>query len=432
MADASRFDICLRFQDDILTRIRRAEQLRRKIAGTDANSDSSAEDSDPEGSDEESKKNHLMKPFERARSRLMDGIRDMDEEDQEGDEKHKGIFKLKFMQDALVRQREEAREEAKRLLQELEADQALVLDNVDLSSKKADNDDEATGVSKTGRKSFTGANASARRTRSSSNAQDDEELDLQAAGRSTRTVLQPSASKGSSAEANPWMVDGTSNAFAGSASETPAGGASKSGKSGASISASGVVDFSKTMKQLNKAQAKKQKQAATNAAAKGNGTAVLVDDDTTAAGQPKRQKGVKAQMAGNGNASDSDSDSGSDGGAGDAELLQLQQEELVRRAFAGAGALEEVQADKAAELEQQMPAEKKISAGWGSWAGIGVSAPKRTAQKRKRKALKREIQEKRQDNKLSHVVISEKKSRQVYAQAAASNAVMWVPCHVKR
>jgi U3 small nucleolar RNA-associated protein 14 len=86
--------------------IAKGEELRKKVMGEE----SGGEVSDEEGETEE----ELLK---RAREILMED----DDEGVTGDTKKKGLFQLEFMQRGMEMQRTRAKEEARRLLEELEA-----------------------------------------------------------------------------------------------------------------------------------------------------------------------------------------------------------------------------------------------------------------------------------------------------------------------
>eukprot|EP00957_Ditylum_brightwellii_P052579 3986736-Ditylum_brightwellii.AAC.1 len=90
--------------------LKRGDDLRRKMDsiqnGEDASDDSEEEDE--------------MKLIEHARDVLKQTEEDGAAAD-DGDKKKKGLFQLSFMQKGIAAQRERAKEEARQLLRELEA-----------------------------------------------------------------------------------------------------------------------------------------------------------------------------------------------------------------------------------------------------------------------------------------------------------------------
>ena len=96
----------------ISLQIAKGEELRRKVLGVDG-------DGNDSGSEDESEENLLKK----ARDILMEN--DNDDDDEEGGKgKKKGLFQLEFMKRGMEAQRVRAKEEARKLLEELEANEA--------------------------------------------------------------------------------------------------------------------------------------------------------------------------------------------------------------------------------------------------------------------------------------------------------------------
>lgn len=101
------------------------------------------------------------------------------------------------------------------------------------------------------------------------------------------------------------------------------------------------------------------------------------------------------------------------------KIVSLTQEELVKRAFATSqeDAEEDFAKEKAAVTEREDPTRKKkeetakTSSGWGSWAGEGVPAPKppRKFPKRLQPPETKLAKRKRQDDKKPNVIINEKR-----------------------
>ncbi|CAG8783383.1 8620_t:CDS:2, partial [Racocetra fulgida] len=87
------------------------------------------------------------------------------------------------------------------------------------------------------------------------------------------------------------------------------------------------------------------------------------------------------------------------------------QRELVARAFANDNVIEEFESEKLAIIEEDKPKEQDITLpGWGTWGGKGVKP-----QKNKKPIIVKPLPgegidtKKRQDAKLKHVIINEKR-----------------------
>ena len=114
--------------------IAKGEELRRKVMGEDGDGTLSDDD------DEETEESLLMK----AREILMENE---DDEDNDGDGKgkKKGLFQLEFMKRGMEAQRTRAKEEARKLLEELEANEMAAMSSADDSDN--DNGDEQKKMS---------------------------------------------------------------------------------------------------------------------------------------------------------------------------------------------------------------------------------------------------------------------------------------------
>lgn len=93
--------------------------------------------------------------------------------------------------------------------------------------------------------------------------------------------------------------------------------------------------------------------------------------------------------------------------------LAFSQRELVAQAFANDNVVEEFEAEKRLTIEEDAPKEVDLTLpGWGSWGGKGIKKKKNIIVK---KPLAGEGVEasKRQDAKLKHVIINEKRIKKV-------------------
>lgn len=209
-------------------------------------------------------------------------------------------------------------------------------------------------------------------------------VDGAAATRSDPAEAASSAASNGNANAeqggdNPWMQGLSRRAYT--------SGNRKGKRSAKGEDKEVLLDVGKTLAKLN---TKKRARAASNASAASEGDA---GSGTDSGGQASGGGGVT--MSVNGGAGSESSEwatvaSGQwrdQGGkpkpqkptasalakrqAASAEAkAKRRQEELVRRAFAGVGAEEEMEAEKAALEDADKPKEEAVKKGWGSWAGM--------------------------------------------------------------
>lgn len=214
----------------------------------------------------------------------------------------------------------------------------------------------------------------------------------------------PSGGDDNGASSNPWLA----NAF--STGEHTGGRHAASKRASAAANAStnkvantGVIDVAGALSAIaDNSSSKKAKNAAASSSAAAVSASVIapfeaslpadkskivVPASASAAGNNKQQKNDDADADNTANSSKSKQVSKSDERA----AIAAQQAELIRRAFVGAGALEDtdLQAERDAEdaenAESGKPANTKRGgpgadqmqqkAGWGSWAGMGAPAP---------------------------------------------------------
>eukprot|EP00357_Protocruzia_adherens_P017232 CAMPEP_0114979572 /NCGR_PEP_ID=MMETSP0216-20121206/4444_1 /TAXON_ID=223996 /ORGANISM="Protocruzia adherens, Strain Boccale" /LENGTH=739 /DNA_ID=CAMNT_0002340909 /DNA_START=32 /DNA_END=2251 /DNA_ORIENTATION=- len=98
----------------------------------------------------------------------------------------------------------------------------------------------------------------------------------------------------------------------------------------------------------------------------------------------------------------------------DSDNENMETGNLVAEAFAdGNNYAEEFAKEKLEEMEEDVPEDLKPVQGWGSWAGDGVKQrkidPRKLQEKRRKKIL--EHKKARQDGSLEHVIISEKRDK---------------------
>ncbi|CUS13122.1 unnamed protein product [Tuber aestivum] len=139
------------------------------------------------------------------------------------------------------------------------------------------------------------------------------------------------------------------------------------------------------------------------------------------------------KLASNKRKADSDRDSGSEGGGEDDEGainlvpakgvkgVNLDQRELVKRAFAGDNVVAEFKAEKKRKIDEEgdQAIDTRIP-GWGSWAGAGLTERKGKKDSKFLKTIKGVDKNKRKDKKLEKVIINEKHvKKNVKYQASA-------------
>eukprot|EP00804_Cyclotella_cryptica_P020507 CCRYP_019419-RB/>CCRYP_019419-RB protein AED:0.18 eAED:0.18 QI:302/1/1/1/1/1/4/165/917 len=415
--------------------IAKGDALRRKVMGDDSGEDASNDEAETE--------EDLIK---RARDLLVEG----------GDVtvdslgKKKGLFELEFMKRGMEAQRARAKEEARRLLEELEANEVASADSDDESNgdigerkkpvkpKVASEEEtskvlaegklvasslefgksDAFTVTAAGNIGFNGIDAAGKGERSS--VEEHSKMPKPKKKKKKKTEidelnaeesdLPKSADVQSQDEANPWMT-GTKGT-----SPSPENKSSKPQKNSAT-----------------KGKPSSSLKVNINAAA-----SMLVDDSQREKNNISDGNEVEGTVAETDHPPKS-SDTG---------LASLSQAELVRRAFASPDDLEaeeEFQQEKERMKERDDPTrqvkEEKAVSGWGSWAGAGAPPPRKPRKLPKHLSAplkKPEKPTKRKDDGLNTVIINEKRlkktaqfqlaeipypyrSRQEYEKAIAGN-----------
>lgn len=95
--------------------------------------------------------------------------------------------------------------------------------------------------------------------------------------------------------------------------------------------------------------------------------------------------------------------------------IAFQQTELINRAFAADGFEQDFSIEKEAAVAEDAPKEEDLTLpGWGSWTGQGVK--RRATEKKLIKKIPGIEESKRKDAKLKHVIINEKRVKNVSSQ----------------
>ncbi|KAL7545686.1 hypothetical protein ACHAWF_009036 [Thalassiosira exigua] len=404
--------------------IARGEELRRKASGE-------AGPDEGEGSDGETEGDLLAK----ARDVLLEGGDEDDAEEGGGtkDAKKKGLFQLEFMKRGMESQRRRAREEARRLLEELEgneASNASGADDYDDLEEREGREEEVKHKERT--------------------ATEEETKAVLAEGKMVASSLQFGKGGGFAVR-----VGGTVDLSGEGAGRS--GADAESGKEDAVVGGDEAKRKAKKRKRKKKgkeesvadadpvspAAAEREEEENPWLASGGGGSgkgegrvskaiaakstvdvaaaaSALVDAD------PPRRSASQA-------ADEGEADKGEDGGeaapsSSSPGVADLSQAELVRKAFASpsdvVAAEEEFRKEKERMSERDDPTRKKkedkFVSGWGSWAGAGAPPPKKPRKlPPKLRAPAKKAPEsdapKRKDHGKSTVIINEKRIKKTSA-----------------
>jgi U3 small nucleolar RNA-associated protein 14 len=377
-------------RDAIMEQLRRGEELRRRIDGSEEE-----EDSDEQESDDEKYVNNQL-------GKLKDELAD-------DTQPTKGLLSMKFMQDAAKRQLEATKQDAEAFEKEwLAADS-----DEDEKDKK---DDHFTVVANNpGRMAF-GAKAKQIKKPVENDEEDEDErgtVTINEAGQikkvshsaahNTRTSAPVNLKNNSPLadlenESNPWLQADTSRL------------AKKASKSNKAISGQTETRAEHSISKMNK----KKKELSTDVAedVELDLTKIMSIKTTTnnSVAKPKRAR------------EESDSESEDDNSDNDEaattrqmvhkDKVTFSQRELVARAFANDDVVAEFENEKMAEIEEDGDKTEDLTLpGWGSWAGAGVKKDKK--KKKIIKVTKGIAADQRKDAKLSHVIINEKTNKRV-------------------
>jgi len=377
--------------------IAKGEELRRKVMGEDDNNDSD---------DEEETEEDLLK---KARDILMEN--DDDETNTEGSKKKKGLFQLAFMERGMQAQRTRAKEEARKLLEELEANEVAGMS----SSDSSDSDDEDGEELKSNKKKkqriasesetnkvlsegklvasslkFGKGDGFAIKVDGDIKLGGDELKGKEVEKKETKkkqkkkpklqAPVKPTPPQAEEEEENPWIISKSTK------------------KSSKPLSRTVNIDKAASML-VDNVQEDKTAKRKRDDDVDDNKTILL--ESTTAADTPPASSKKEVGVA------------------------ELSQAELVRRAFAKPADLEaeeEFQKEKERMKERDDPTRKKVEekvvSGWGSWAGAGAPPPRKRKLPPKLRApasKKVDKEVKRKDDGLSTVIINQKRLKKTAA-----------------
>lgn len=399
--------------------LQRSEQLRRRIKGL---GDSSGDDSDSSEHDD--------RGDDDPRQGALDDLRALDSNANETSSDNsgkKGVWNMKFMQDA--RSRDEAVADQAR--NQLEKELRAMKEDRDVSDEPGSSEDEAPLV---GRRTFGGQASRLDMTRvggvdvsknSSSAAggedQDssDEAVDVQspAAPRSAAQSKPPRPSLATpdlheSTTNNPWL----------------------SGKVRSQGAGETLVDKASSSASKSARKLEKQKGKASQAKSQDQQDAQLDIDPAAMIGLAgaKAKTGLQLQPSAprqvtREDDADADSDDESDeggnflevgGGGGRKQKQALSQRDLIAEAFAGDDVAAEFASEKARQIEADAPREVDTTLpGWGAWGGKGIKKGHKSsaAQAARKKANMKLIPgldaSQRRDANMANVIINERRDK---------------------
>lgn len=375
--------------------VQKGQDLKKKmnsINGADS-------DSDSEGDDDQ-------KMIDKAKSILKQTEDDI--ENDENSKEKKGLFKMNFMQKGLQIQRERAKAEAKKLLEELEGGESE--DEYDYGDDRANNDwrddiddkkkkkekiassEEISKVLPTGK--LVVSSLEFGKTNSIS-VDGSIAIDLENGGKSEEEIKSKSSSGHSEFSTKASLsnnVEETEN------EDNDKAETRKDNKRTASIMEEAKKDASSNP-WLDQTSTKKAKKKTEPENTSNSALLIAQEDSPRALDRPAEAPSKKQKRS------------------EDRGTMQLSQEELVRRAFAAPTDVEvqeefQKEKDEMHEIENPVKVEEESTAkGWGSWTGAGTLPPRRKKKLPKHlqapKSKKKEP--KRKDSNLKHVIISEKR-----------------------
>lgn len=406
--------------------IAKGDELRRKVMGEE-DGDSGSESDTEEG---------LLK---KARDILMEDDNVGGDENGDGKRK-KGLFQLEFMKRGMETQRTRAKEEARKLLEELESNEMAAMS----TDSEHDDYDEAEEKQKSSKKpkkkTLTEAETSKVLPEGKLVASSlqfgkadgfaikvDGNIELGGKGIQKTDIKKKAdeieegqgATKGKKKKRKKEKKNGAND----DGGDVDPSLASK--KTNTAVTASSKADEEEENPWIVSKSTKKSKKALSTTVNINEAASMLVDNEDKSSGKRKERNDVSTNVKSKENESsetknDTETPADTEKEVG---VTELSQAELVRRAFAAPADLEaaeeEFQKEKERMKERDDPTRKKkedaIVSGWGSWAGAGAPPPRKKPRKlppklqapTSKKAEKNTP--KRKDDGISTVIINEKR-----------------------
>mmetsp|Transcript_37379 Transcript_37379/g.78294 ORF Transcript_37379/g.78294 Transcript_37379/m.78294 type:complete len:989 (-) Transcript_37379:56-3022(-) len=406
--------------------IAKGDELRRKVMGEE-DGDSGSESDTEEG---------LLK---KARDILMED--DTVGGDENGDgKKKKGLFQLEFMKRGMETQRTRAKEEARKLLEELESNEMAAMSTDSEHDDYDEEEEKQKSSKKLKKKALTEAETNKVLPEGKLVASSlqfgkadgfaikvDGNIELGGKGiQKTDTTKEADeieegqgATKVKKKKRKKKKKNGANN-DGGDVDPSPA-----SKKTNTAVTPSSKVEEEEENPWIVSKSTKKSKKALSKTVNINEAASMLVDNEDKSSGKRKERNDVSKNVKSKENESsetknDTDAPADTEKEVG---VTELSQAELVRRAFAAPADLEaaeeEFQKEKERMKERDDPTRKKkedaIVSGWGSWAGAGAPPPRKKPRKLPPKlqaptSKKAENNApKRKDDGISTVIINEKR-----------------------
>ena len=455
-------------KEAIAEQLRIGQELKRKIGIGGERGASRDDDDDEYSTDAESDSdddapgvvgggaaggdvNDRRRALAKAKLRTMQAI----EEGAAGAEEEGGLFALPFMARHMKKKREEAEEEAKQLLKEIERAEREAA----REAGGSDDDDDAYGRNGQNDEGFGGGLGDGDWGKGAERFEDDDGAGQRRSrivsfggdvgggmgggmggggGPSLPKEGQKKPNEGSDSENDgppdgdddddTVAVDGGNEARMKRGANRAARRAAAAGEPGNPLAAAQVPEIAPTQKQnFPSATVHQSEVKELTAAAKKSGSALKARMAARASG-----RGAVVVTAGGGAPADRKIDMAMDRGDDDDDdeyadarnhpasngIANLSQRDLLSRAFAGDDVVGEFEADKNAEVTDELPKVDvpKQMPGWGGWADVQArrGPPKwQLEAERKARAEQRKALKARRDANLKHVVISERYDKKV-------------------
>ncbi|KAI8379757.1 Utp14 protein-domain-containing protein [Radiomyces spectabilis] len=386
-------------REAIMEQLRRGEELRRKVQGLGSDDDSDAGSDQDQDLDSDNDVSNALSQMER----------ELDEDTQP----KKGLFQMKFMQDA-----EKRKEQANKAMLEEFKNEWLAPDSDDDQPAESQESNFSHVQNNPGRMAFGAKKNETKNSETEETTKSEKRsVGLNEAGQvksvshsashNTRTSGPVNLKNKSplaeldddQAESNPWLQNDTSRL------------AKKASKSNKAINGKNETKSEQNISKIKKN--KKEAQALQDT----EDVEIDLSKALTVKSPAKKSEAKAVTVSVAENASDDDDESDDDKAVENAIVhsskVAFSQRELVARAFANDNVVEEFEEEKRATIKQDDDkVEDMTLPGWGDWSGKGIKKRKRTRPEllKKTKGIK---PEQRKDIKLANVIINEKRNKKV-------------------
>ncbi|OZJ03444.1 hypothetical protein BZG36_03176 [Bifiguratus adelaidae] len=394
----------------IMEQLERGEQLRRKIQGIEGSEDedeASEDNTDNEGVDGE----------EGARAKALEELDKLEEDMRNPDPKPsvgKGIFAMKFMQEAAKRQEAESQQLLDQMREEFENGDLTDDDDGTKSAELSKAGNHRLVQNNPGRMAF-GANPTVNQNENTRSLNDTQ-----------IPKINPANTKSSTSSSNKAHLSFTQEKpVVQTPSETKRSAFSEDNESNPWLSTE--ANLSLTRRRANRDRHDNTKAEKLVSKLSKNKKQAKADDDleinvettmTMEKSTEKHPKKISSSAVSQNNDQSAESDSDSDDKVNIPQMvhtksaLAISQRDLVAQAFANDNVVEDFEAEKRMITEEDAPKEVDLTLpGWGSWGGKGVKKNQKKKIIQKPKPSEGVEANKRRDAKLQHVIINEKKNK---------------------